>query len=78
MLALYRNGLKIRRTSLGDGTLTWLDSAPGVLTFTRESLTNITNLTPDPIDLPAHTDLLLTSSPLEEGKLPPNTTAWLR
>lgn len=78
MLALYRNGLKLRSTTLGDGALTWLDSAPGVLAFTRESLTCITNLTTEPIELPEHSELLLASNPLEVGKLPPDTTAWLR
>jgi alpha-glucosidase len=79
MLALYRNGLRIRRAELGDGTLTWLDSAPGVLAFARESgLTCVVNLSPDPVDLPPYAELLLTSNPLEEGQLPTDTTAWLR
>jgi alpha-glucosidase len=79
MLALYRNGLKIRRTELGDGTLTWHDSTPGILTFTRDSgIQCIVNLTPDPIKLPPHNELLLTSSPLDDGKLPSDTTAWIR
>jgi alpha-glucosidase len=78
MLELYRDGLKIRRESLGDGTLTWMDSAPGVLMFTREALTCIVNLTPEPIDLPEYSEILLTSSPLEETRLPSDTTAWLR
>ncbi|WP_112244601.1 glycoside hydrolase family 13 protein [Kribbella monticola] len=79
MLTLYRNGLRIRRTELGDGTLTWLDADPGVLLFARDSgLKCITNLSPAPVDLPPHTDLLLTSNPLENGKLPTDTTAWVR
>ncbi|TDO31031.1 alpha-glucosidase [Kribbella sp. VKM Ac-2527] len=79
MLALYRNALKIRRTHLGDGSLTWLDSPPGILTFTRDSgLTSITNLTPNPIDLPPHIELLLTSAPLDNAQLPSDTTAWIR
>ncbi len=78
MLALYRNALAIRRHHLGDGSLTWLDSDPGVLTFQRESLTSITNLTPAPIDLPPYQALLLTSTPLDNGQLPPDTTAWIR
>ncbi len=77
MLALYRNALTIRRTHLGDGTLTWLPSPPGTLAFTRESLTSITNLTTHPIDLPTHTELLLTSTPLEENRLSSDATAWL-
>jgi alpha-glucosidase len=78
MLSLYRTGLKLRRAHLGDGTLTWQDSRPGVLTFARENLTCITNLTPEPIALPPHDELLLTSTPLDNGKLPSDTTAWLR
>ena len=79
MLTLYRNGLRIRRTELGDGTLTWLDSAPGVLAFRRDSgLRCITNLTMAPVDLPPYDELLLTSSPLDGVQLPPDTTVWLR
>jgi alpha-glucosidase len=79
MLALYRNGLRIRRTELGDGTLTWLDSEPGVLAFTRESgLTCVVNLSQDRVDLPPYAELLLTSNSLEDGRLPTDTTAWLR
>jgi alpha-glucosidase len=79
MLALYRNGLRIRRTELGDGTLTWLDSEPGVLAFSRESgLTCVVNLTPEPIDLPPYSELLLASSPLDEGRLVSDASAWLR
>jgi alpha-glucosidase len=79
MLALYRDALRIRRTELGDGTLTWLDSEPGVLAFVRESgLTCVVNLTDAPVDLPPHQALLLTSAPLDHTRLPPDTTAWLR
>ncbi|TDU88875.1 alpha-glucosidase [Kribbella voronezhensis] len=79
MLTLYRNGLRIRRTDLGDGTLTWLDAPPGVLLFARDSgLKCITNLSPAPVDLPPHTDLLLASNPLENGRLPTDTAAWVR
>ena len=78
MLTLYRTGLNLRRTHLGDGTLTWLDSPPGVLTFRRDSgLTSITNLTPAPIELPPYDELLLASIPLDEGQLPSDATAWL-
>ncbi len=50
-----------------------------MLTFRRDSgLTCIINLTPAPIDLPPYDELLLTSTPLDEGQLPSDTTAWLR
>ena len=77
MLTLYRTGLRLRRTHLGDGSLTWLETEPGVLAFTRESLTCVVNMTPDPVDLPDHTEVVLTSNPLEEGKLPSDTSAWV-
>lgn len=38
VLALYRGALRLRKElpALGDGELTWLDGAPGVLVFARE------------------------------------------
>ncbi|WP_406048422.1 glycoside hydrolase family 13 protein [Kribbella sp. NBC_00889] len=78
MLTLYRTGLALRRTYLGDGTLSWLDSPSGVLTFERENLTCVTNLTAAPVDLPPHEEVLLTSTPLDAGRLPTDSTAWIR
>jgi len=78
MLTLYRTGLKLRRTHLGDGTLRWLDTPPGVLAFSRESLVCVTNLTPDPIELPPYDELLLASGPLDDGLLASASTAWIR
>ncbi len=78
MLTLYRDGLRIRRAHLGDGTLTWLDTPPGVLAFSRESLICVTNLTPEPIELPPYDELLLASSPLDDGLLASDSTAWIR
>ena len=63
---------------LGDGTLTWLESGPGILTFRRESLVCVTNLTPEPVDLPPHEEVVLTSTPLDDGRLPSDSTAWIR
>nr|PZN46480.1 MAG: alpha-glucosidase [Actinomycetota bacterium] len=79
MLTLYRNALRIRRRLLGDGTLTWRDLGPQVLAFTRDSgLTCVVNLSPAPVPLPPHTEVLLTSGPLEDDRLPTDTAAWLR
>ncbi|MFG1814405.1 alpha-amylase family glycosyl hydrolase [Kribbella sp. NPDC049174] len=78
MLTLYRTGLKLRRTHLGDGTLRWLDTPPDVLAFSRESLICVTNLTPEPIELPPYDELLLASSPLDDGLLASDSTAWIR
>ena len=81
MLWLYRQALRIRRNSgeLGDGQLRWLDSGDDVLVFARgDRFVNITNLSPEPVALPEHTAILLSSSPLQKGLLPPDSTAWLR
>jgi alpha-glucosidase len=81
MLSLYRSALSIRRShpALGDGTLTWIDSEPGVLAFSRGlGFVNVTNLSGEAVALPAYTRLLLSSAPLVGGLLPPDSTAWLR
>jgi alpha-glucosidase len=81
MLSLYRTALSIRRShpSLGDGTLTWIDSEPGVLAFSRGlGFVSVTNLSDAPVELPPHVRLLLASSTLENGLLPSDSTAWLR
>ncbi|WP_200936867.1 glycoside hydrolase family 13 protein [Leifsonia sp. Root112D2] len=81
MLWLYREALRVRRREpgLGDGPLTWLHSQPDVLAFSRgDSFLNVTNLSQAPLELPEHLSILLSSSPLNAGLLPPDSTAWLR
>jgi alpha-glucosidase len=57
----------------------WIDSAPGVLAFSRGmGFAHVTNLSDAPVELPSHTRLLLTSEPLENGLLPTDSSAWLR
>ncbi|GAA5083156.1 alpha-glucosidase [Thermocatellispora tengchongensis] len=78
MLNLYRDALRIRRERLGDGSMSWLPSAPEVLAFTRDSgLTCVVNLGPAAVPLPPHDRVLLASGPLDAGALPPDTAAWL-
>lgn len=79
-LRLYRAALALRRAepALGDGTLTWVHADAHVLAFSRGDVTCVVNLGADPVPLPAHTDVLLTSDPLEDGLLPRDTAAWLR
>lgn len=80
MLWLYRQALRIRKRerSLGDGTLTWLPSEPTALVFERgDDLVNVTNLGPAPMALPDHDRILLSSTPLVDGMLPSDSTAWL-
>ncbi|NUT32273.1 MAG: DUF3459 domain-containing protein, partial [Hamadaea sp.] len=81
MLTLYRRALAVRRAEpgLGDGPMTWRDSADDVLAFTRPGgFTCVVNLSGDAVDLPAHDEILLASGPLPGGSLPPDTAVWLR
>jgi alpha-glucosidase len=80
MLWLYRQALRIRKreAALGDGTLTWLPSEPTALVFRRgDDVVNVTNLGSEPMVLPDHDRILLSSTPLVGGLLPPDSTAWL-
>lgn len=81
MLELYRAALHRRRRTpaLGDGALTWLDAGADVLALARElGFRCVVNFGPEPIDLPAGAEILLTSGPLtEDGRLPQDTAAWL-
>ena len=84
MLALYRSALALRRSAPGFASeresLRWIETADGVLAFRRgDDAVCIVNLTADPVALPPHRDVLLTSSPLTDGGLlPPDCAAWLR
>jgi alpha-glucosidase len=82
MLALYRDGLALRRTqaALGDGPLEWLPDMPdGVLAFTRGGgfacVVNYSAAEAWPV--PAAASVLLASGPLPAGHLPPATAVWL-
>ncbi|WP_166350610.1 glycoside hydrolase family 13 protein [Phytoactinopolyspora limicola] len=79
-LSLYRTALRIRRAepALGDGPMSWLDSAPDVLAFTRGDVCCVVNLSATPTPLPPHGRVLVSSGPLPDGQLPPDTAAWLR
>ncbi len=85
-LELYRAALRIRRAhpALGlgaDGStaMRWLAAPDDALFFARDpGFLFAANLGPAPVPLPPHTEILLTSGPLDaEGALPPDTAAWL-
>ncbi|MGQ5635834.1 MULTISPECIES: glycoside hydrolase family 13 protein [unclassified Streptomyces] len=80
MLELYRTALRRRREhpALGDGSLTWLDTPADVLAFRRDpGFLCVVNLSAEPYELPAHSAVLLTSGPVEHGRLAPDQAAWL-
>jgi alpha-glucosidase len=83
MLSLYKAALRIRKEhqALGDGRLEWDEDTPkGVLSFTRHpGFRCLVNISTEPIDLPGgDTEVLLASQPLANGKVPVDTTVWLR
>jgi alpha-glucosidase len=81
MLTLYRRGLRLRREAPwgAAGELQWLPSPDDVLAFARgPRFVSLTNFGPDPAPLPAGTEVLLSSTDLEGGAVPPDTTVWLR
>jgi alpha-glucosidase len=85
---LYRDALNLRRThpALGYGEddgaaaprMQWLDGPDGTLSFRREpGFVFAANLSQAAVPLPPHGKVLLASGPIEDGKLPPDTAAWL-
>ena len=82
MLQLYRQALRLRRTTpgLSGEEFRWLDSPHGTLLFERgNGLVCQVNLSTQPIPLPDACAPLLTSGPLgSDGLLPPDTSVWLQ
>ncbi|HKJ55339.1 MAG TPA: glycoside hydrolase family 13 protein [Nitriliruptoraceae bacterium] len=76
-LRLYRDAIRCRRT-LGDtDEMQWHDSTPDVLHFVRSGgWQAIANLGSTPIPVPDGT-IVLTSAPLLDSLLPPDTAAWI-
>ncbi len=77
-LGLYVAALALRRRLLAGDSLTWVPSGPDVLHVERPGgWHSLTNFGPDPVDLPVG-EVLLSSSPLADGTVPPACTVWLR
>ena len=79
MLTLYRDVIALRRANFvgADGPLRWITADAGVLAFRRGDIACIVNLSPGPVQLPAGT-VLITSGPLDEGRLPVDSAAWVQ
>jgi alpha-glucosidase len=81
MLALYRAGLRLRRSRPWEdaSALRWIPAADAVLAFARgDRFACFVNFGPEPVELPAGATVLISSSDLEGGALPQDTTVWLR
>ena len=77
-LALYRSALTLRRGLQAGPGFTWLRSPDAVLVFERTGgWVCAANFDVEPVELPPG-EALLASGPLDDGRLPPGTTAWLR
>jgi alpha-glucosidase len=84
-LSLYRAAMALRSTVFTgtepDGRLAssagvaWLETPDGVLSFVRGGARCVVNLSGSPYPLEAQPRL--TSGPLVDGALPPDTAAWL-
>ncbi|MDP3893120.1 MAG: alpha-amylase, partial [Nocardioides sp.] len=76
-LSLYRDALAARRKLQGAERLTWVENTSSLLHFSRPGGWHcVTNYGAGPVDLP-HGEILLASGPLEGGRLPRDTTAWV-
>ncbi|MCU1490368.1 MAG: alpha-glucosidase [Acidimicrobiaceae bacterium] len=81
MLELYRAALRLRRLEPAFRTreLRWLPARDGVLVYCRGTdLLVVANLSDQPIDLSRSGEVLLSSAPTQEAKLPVDCAAWLR
>ena len=80
-LSLYRAGLRLRKAHPGlapRSPLHWWDLGAGIVAFRRgDGFASVTNAGPRPCALPEGV-VLLTSQPLSEASLPPDTTVWLQ
>jgi alpha-glucosidase len=60
-------------------TLQWLPASDGVLAFQRgDQFACLVNFGPDPVELPAGAEILISSNKIQGGVVPQDTTVWLR
>jgi alpha-glucosidase len=79
MLELYRAALRIRREHPGfrGETLAWRESPRGVLHFGRsDTIEVMVNVTDREVAAPAGRRLVLSSVPLQDGRLPADAAGW--
>jgi alpha-glucosidase len=74
-LSFFRRALDLRRGFIGT-ELQWVDSPADALIFRVNGLVCVLNAGAEPIEIPSG-KLLLASGPIIDGRLPPDTAAWL-
>ncbi|MHA6625728.1 alpha-amylase family glycosyl hydrolase [Pseudonocardia sichuanensis] len=79
-LSLVRRAIELRKSHPGfqGGELEWFGAPEGCFAFRRAGTTLVCalNTSTEPVPLPPG-EVLLASGPLEDGRLPPDTAAWL-
>ncbi|MFW0772466.1 glycoside hydrolase family 13 protein [Paenarthrobacter nitroguajacolicus] len=77
-LELYKKALQLRSELQTDEELEWVETGnQDVLHFSRPGgWHTVTNFGTKPVELPEG-NVVVTSAPLEDGKLPSDTTAWI-
>jgi alpha-glucosidase len=76
-LKMYREMLALRKQLQGEETLEWVHGSSKVVHFERPGgWHSITNFGKKPVALPSG-NVMISSGPLHDGKLPANTTAWV-
>ena len=77
-LQLYRRAIALRRSLAKDDRLVWLELGPQVVAFERSGgWVCVTNFGSSGFDLPAG-KVLVSSQTLADGRLPADSTVWLR
>ncbi len=77
MLDLYRTAIRVRNHHLaGSEAFEWVEAGVGCLAFQRESVLVVVNFGPESAVMPGG-EVLLASSELSEGRIPPDTTVWV-
>jgi alpha-glucosidase len=75
-LSLYRRALELRREEFSGDRVDWLSAPDDAFIFRRGGLTCALNAGARPLPLPDG-DPILTSGPVGDGELPPDTAVWL-
>ena len=79
-LSMYQEALAIRKAEqgLGDGPMEWIEAGSDVVAFERPGDFACYINFGTAIELPAHSQILLSSGPIHAHTLPTDTAAWVR